>query len=342
MTTIRDGVPPLPRRAVLGAALAPLALPLALPAAARAQGTGAAPWPTRPVTLVVGFPPGGQTDFAARVIQPQLTAALGQAVAIDNRGGAGGNLGTEAVLRARPDGYTLLAGNSSPMAINPHTFPNMRIDPLELVPIGLALQSSMVLCVHPSVPATNAAEFAAWVKSRPGGLDYGAASAGSLSHCAMELLRTRIGNPRMESIPYRGSGPAMQDFIANRFGAMFDGASVVAPFLKAGQLRGILVTGERRSPAFPDVPTATEQGLEDFAFTAWIGLFAPRGTPPEVVARVNAAMNAALADPQVRERITVQGDEPGGGTPEQFGAMVRRDHARWGEVVRASNIRVEG
>jgi tripartite-type tricarboxylate transporter receptor subunit TctC len=157
----------------------------------------------------------------------------------------------------------------------------------------------------------------------------------------MEMFRNRIGNPPMEHVPYRGSGPAMQDFIAGRFSAMFDGASVVAPFIKAGQLRGFLSTGEKRIPAFPDIPTAAEMGLQDFVFTAWIGLFGPPGLPPETVQRLNAGLNQALQDETVRKRITDQGDEPGGGTAEQLGETVKRDHARWGEVVKANNIRVD-
>jgi len=317
-------------------ALATGAAALAAPHLALAQA-----WPARPVTLIVGFPPGGQTDFAARMVQPGLSAALGQPVVIDNRGGAGGNLGTEAVLRARPDGYTLLAGNANPLTINPHTYPSMNFDPLRLMPIGLALQSALILCVHPSVPARNVAELAAWLPTQPRGVDYGTGGVGSLSHVAMELLRSRIGNPPMEGIPYRGSAPAMQDFIAGRFSAMFDGASVVAPFLRANQLRGILATGERRIPAFPDIATSAEQGLQNFTFTAWIGLFAPPGTAPEIITKVNAALNTALDDATVRERITTQGDEPGGGTIEQMATLLRRDHAMWGEVVRANNIRVE-
>jgi tripartite-type tricarboxylate transporter receptor subunit TctC len=145
----------------------------------------------------------------------------------------------------------------------------------------------------------------------------------------------------MEHIPYRGSGPAMQDFIANRFSAMFDGASVVAPFLQSGQLRGILATGQNRSPAFPDIATSAEQGLADFTFTAWIGLYGPPGLPREIVQRANAALNQTLADPATRERMTSRGDEPGGGTPAQLGAIMAADYARWGEVVRNANIRAE-
>ncbi|EFH11340.1 Bug family tripartite tricarboxylate transporter substrate binding protein [Pseudoroseomonas cervicalis] len=322
------------RRGLLAAAGAGLALPAIAPGLARAQGA----WPQRPVNLIVGFPPGGQTDFAARIVQNGMAAALGQPVVVENRGGAGGNIGTEAVLRARPDGYTVLAANSSSMAINPHTFPGMKIDPLELVSVGLALQSSLVLCVHPSVPAKTLPELVSWLKAQPNGVDYGTPAAGSMSHCAMELFRSRIGRPAMQDVPYRGSGPAMQDFIAGRFSLMFDAASVVAPYVKEGQVRGMLVTGQNRAPAFPDIPTAAEQGLEDFIITSWIGLSVPKGTPAEAITKLNEALNAALRDPNVRERITSQGDEPGGGTAEAFDAMLRRDHARWGEVVKANNI----
>lgn len=323
----------LTRRAAFGLA----AGGLATPHLANAQGA----WPTRPVTLVVGFPPGGQTDFAARVVQNGLQAALGQPVVIDNRGGAGGNLGTDAVLRARPDGYTLLVGNSAPMTINPHTMGPLTFDPLNATPIGMMLQSSLILCVHPSVPARNIGEFVTWVRSRNGDVNYGSASAGSLTHTAMELLRLRAAPLPMEHVPYRGSGPAMQDFIAGRFSAMFDGASVVAPFLQAGQLRGILATGANRSPAFPDIATSAEQGLQDFTFTAWIGLYGPAALPREIVQRANAALNQALSDPATRERMTSRGDEPGGGTPEQLAEITRADHARWGGVVRSANIRAE-
>lgn len=326
----------LTRRTALGLAAAGLAAP----ALVSAQGSQ---WnPTRPITMIVGFPPGGQTDFAARVVQAGMQAALGQAVAIDNRGGAGGNIGTEAVMRARPDGYTILAGNISPMAINPHTMEGMTIDPREMVPIGLALQSSLILCTHPSMGVSNLAQLREWIGRQPrGSINYGSASAGSLSHIAMELFRERIGRPEMQHIPYRGSGPAMADFIGGRFNLMFDGASVVAPFLQDNRLSGVLATGRTRSPAFPNIATAAQQGLANFEFYAWIGLFAPRGTPPEVVARLNAALNAALADPATRERMTSRGDEPGGGTPADMGRMMADDHRRWGEVVRANNIRAD-
>ncbi|MBP0444080.1 tripartite tricarboxylate transporter substrate binding protein [Roseomonas sp. SSH11] len=328
---------PLSRRGALAGAAG---IGLASPSVSRAQGA----YPNRPVTLVVGFPPGGQTDFAARILQQGLAAALGQSVVIDNRGGAGGNLGTDAVLRARPDGYTLLVGNANPLTINPHTFQGMTIDPLRLTAVGMMLKSALILCTHPSVPAKNPAELATWARQQNGGngINYGSGSAGSLTHVAMELFKNRVGNPPMEHVPYRGSGPALQDFIVNRFSAMFDASSVMAPFIRSNQLRPMLQTGPARIPAFPDIPTAAEAGLPDFVITAWIGLFGPPGMPQEIVQRLNTALNQAVGDQTVRERITSQGDEPGGGTAEELANLLRTDHARWGEVVRANNIRADG
>ena len=217
----------------------------------------------------------------------------------------------------------------------------MTINPLELEPIAMLLQSGLIFCLHPSVPAKTVAEFAAWAKSRMGDVDYGSASSGSLSHVAMELFRSKIGSPEMTHVPYRGSGPAMQDFIAGRFQIMCDAASVVAPFVQANQLRALMTTTAERIPAFPDIPTAAEQGVPDFVVLAWIGLFAAKGTPREVIQRANAAVNQACQDEAIRRNITSRGDEPGGGTPEQLGEIMRRDHARWGEVVKANNIRAE-
>jgi tripartite-type tricarboxylate transporter receptor subunit TctC len=319
-------------------ALAGAAGALALPGLAGAQQA----WPTaRPITMVVAYPPGGQTDFAARVAAPGIQAALGQTVLIDNRAGAGGNVGTDYAMRARPDGYTLIAANSAAQTINPHTFPVMPFDPLRLTPIGLLLQSALVLCVHPSLPIRNVAEFTAWVKAQRGGANYATSSVGSLTHVTMELLRARIGNPDMEAVSYRGSGPMIQDLITNRLPAAFDASSVLAVYLKSGQLRGIMVTSEKRVPAFPDIPTAAESGIPDFVVTAWIGLMGPPGLPPDIVARTNAALNTAMTDAETRRKIIDLGDEPGGGDAASLEARMRREHAQWGEVVKKAGIKVE-
>ena len=325
----------LKRRAVLGGAAAGMAG--LLPGVGHAQA-----WPAgKPITLVVAYPPGGQTDFAARIAQPGLGSALSATVVIENRAGAGGNIGTEAVVRARPDGFTMIAANSAAQTINPHTFPSINFDPLRLTPIGLLLQSALILAVHPSLPIRNVAEFTAWVKAQRGGANYATSSVGSLTHVTMELFRARIGNPDMEAVTYRGSGPMIQDLIAGRLPAAFDASSVLAPFIKSGQLRGIMVTGAERVPAFPDIPTAAEQGIADFVITAWIGLMGPPGLPAEIVARTNEALNTAMRDAETRKKITDQGDEPGGGSAQELGERMRREHALWGEVVRKAGIRVE-
>ncbi|MDB5380189.1 MAG: tripartite tricarboxylate transporter substrate binding protein [Rubritepida sp.] len=271
-------------------------------------------------------------------MQSGLSRALGQPVVIENRGGAGGNIGTEAVIRARPDGHTLLASNSSPMVINPHTFPAANFNPLDLVSIGMILDAPLAFCVHPSLPVRDAREFEAWLKSQPAMVDYGIPASGSLPHLAMEMFRERLRLLEMQAIPYRGSGPALQDFIAGRFPIMTDSLSVMAPALSGGQAHGILISSEARVPAFADVPTGGEQGIADFVVGAWTGISAPSGTPMEVVRKVNAALNEALADPTVRERITAQGAVVIGGTAEAFDARVRADHARFGAVARANNI----
>jgi tripartite-type tricarboxylate transporter receptor subunit TctC len=303
----------------------------------------AASWPTKPVTMIVPYPPGGQTDFGGRVINQGMTSALGQPIVIDNRAGAGGNIGTTEVLRAAPDGYRLLVGNSN-MTINPHTYSSPSPDPLQLTPIGLILQSSLILCVHPSAPVKNVEEFVAWVKQQDGqrgGMDYASSGNGSLTHAAMELLRDRMGKPKMTHIPYKGSGPALQDVITGRIQAIFDASSVVAPFIKSGKLRPIMTTGAARVPAFADVPTAAERGIKDFNVVAFIGLYGPPGLPADIVRRANAALNTTLATPATQKTITDLGDEVGGGPPERLGGMTRDFFKLWGEVARANNIRAD-
>ncbi|WP_376096482.1 Bug family tripartite tricarboxylate transporter substrate binding protein [Roseomonas sp. CCTCC AB2023176] len=328
------------RRAAL-AATAGAGAALATPGLVRAQAPAAGAYPSRPITLLVPFPPGGQTDFAGRIVQTGMQQSLGQPVVIDNRPGASGFIGTEAVMRGRPDGYTLLVGNSATMTISPHTLQNVTLNPLETAPIGVMLQSALVLVVHPSLPVRNVQDLAAWIKQQPRGADYGVSSAGALTHCAMELFRQKIGNPAMEMIPYRGSGPAMSDLITNRFGLMFDASSVLAAFIRSGQVRPLMVTSPQRVPAFPDVPTAAEAGIPDFVVQAWIGLYAHKDTPADILTRANTALKAALTDPTVRERITSLGDEPGGADAAELGERTRREHALWSRVVRDANIKAE-
>lgn len=326
------------RSLLLGAAALGLAT-LAAPAA-----WAQAAWPGKPVSLIVGFPPGGQTDFAARVLQGSLQTALGQAVIIDNKAGVNGNLAAADVMKSPADGYRLLVGNGS-MTIAAHVYTTLGIvDPRQLTPIGTMLQSALVLAVPASSPVKTYAQFVELVQSKGKGgqgIDYGTGGVGALPHVTMELLRERLGNPKMNHVPYKGSSPAMTDLIAGRLDAMFDASSVIAPFIKSGQLRALLVTSDKRVPAFPDVPTAAEAGLKDFHIVSFIGLYGPPGLPADIVAKANSALNTALKDPTVVKSITERGDEPGGGTAEQLGQMTRSQYKTWGEVVKANNIRAD-
>lgn len=328
---------PSRRVALLGAAFALGAM--AVPATF-AQAT----WPSKPVTLLVGYPPGGQTDFAGRVLLGSLQTALGQAVVIDNKAGVNGNLAAADVLKAPADGHRLLVGNGS-MTISAHVYTTLGlVDPRQLTPIGTMLQSALVLAVPASSPVKTYAQFVAHVqaKSKAGnGIDYGTGGVGALPHVTMELLRERLGEPKMNHVPYKGSSPAMTDLIAGRLDAMFDASSVIAPFIKSGQLRPLLVTSDKRVPAFPDVPTAAEAGLKDFTVLSFIGLFGPPNLSPEIVKKANAALNTALKDPAVIKGIVDRGDEPGGSTPEQLGALVRSQYKTWGDVVKANNIKAD-
>lgn len=323
------------RRELLGASLYLPAL-VAWPGLAGAQSA----WPNKPVMLVVPYPPGGQTDFAARLINPGMASTLGQPIVVDNKPGANGNIATAEMLRTPADGYKLLVGNSN-MTINPHTFPTPSPDPLKLVPIGLILQSSLVLCVNNDVPARTFQEFVAYANERrkDDGLLYASGGSGSISQATMELVRDRIGRPRMTHVPYKGSGPAITDLIGGHVQAMFDGASVVAPYVKSGKTRPLLTTGTTRVAAMPDVPTATELGLRDIVVYGFVGLYGPPGLPAEIAARANAALNAALKDENVRKSVTDLGDEPGGGSMDRLAAMTRDSLNRWGEVAKISNIK---
>ncbi|MFC5608328.1 Bug family tripartite tricarboxylate transporter substrate binding protein [Variovorax soli] len=233
-------------------------------------------WPTKPVTLVVGYPPGGQTDFAGRVLTAVMQESLKQSVVIDNKPGVNGNIATDYIAKSAPDGYRLLVGNGSNMVLNPHTYRNTPVaDPLKLTPIGLLLTSGLLLVVPSSLPVKTVEEFIAWVKQQDKEgkiVDYASGGPGSLVQTTMELFRERIGKPRMSHVPYKGSGPAMTDLVAGRIPCMFDAASVVAPFIKSGQLRPLMATGPKRIPAFPDVPTATERGIKDFQVISFIGM----------------------------------------------------------------------
>ena len=301
-------------------------------------------WPTRAVALVVGFPPGGQTDFAGRVVADKMQAALGKPCVIENKAGVNGNIAAQEVLRVKPDGYRLLVGNGA-MTIAPHVYTSApMVDPRKLTPICNLLQSALILCVSATSPIKTFDDFVALAKKRDGdgpGIDYGSGGVGSLTQVSMELLRERLGIRNMNHVPYKGSSPAMIDLVAARIDAMFDAASVVAPFLTSGQLRPLLATGPKRIPAFPDVPTAAEVGVKDFEVLSFVGLYGPPGLSDDIVTKANAAVNEALKDPVVIKNITDRGDEPGGGTAADLAKLTSDQYELWGKVTRDNNIKAD-
>ena len=302
-----------------------------------AQGTS---WPTKPVSLIVGYPPGGLTDAGARFVTRGMAAALGQPVLIDNKPGAGGNIAASEVLRAA-DPFKLLVANTS-FTINPHTYATPSPLPTQFTSIGLILESQMVLCVNPASPAKTLAQFIAWVKAESTkDFSYASSGNGGNTHLAMEYFRERTELPKMSHVPYKGSAPAIQDVVGNQVPCMMDAASLLIPFIASGKLRPILVTGSARLPALPDVPTATELGVKDFVVTVFVVLWGPPNLPAEIVKKANAAMNAALSDPAISGQITKNGDAVGGGSAERLAELTASNYKLWGEVARRNGVRAE-
>ena len=325
------------RRTIFKLASAATATAALAPFTAWAQGTQ---WPSKPVSILVGYPPGGLTDAGARFVSRGMATTLAQPVVIDNKPGAGGNIAAAEVQRAN-DPYKLLVANTS-FTINPHTYSTPSPVPTDFTPIGLILESQLVLVVNQASPAKNLAEFVAWVKAdSEKGFSYASSGNGGNTHLAMEYFRERAGLPKMSQVPYRGSAPAIQDVVGNQVPCMMDAASLLIPFITSGKLRPILVTGKARLPALPDVPTATELGIKDFVVTVFVGLYGPPKLPADVVAKSNAAMNAALSDPAVTAQITKNGDMVGGGSAERLGTLTRDNYKLWGEVAKRNNIRAE-
>lgn len=322
------------RRAVLGWTLAAGAGLHAVPAAA--QGT----FPSRPLRMVVPFPPGGIADIAARAIGAEMARDLGQPVVVENRPGAAGNIGAEAVARAAPDGYTLLHAVASAFTANPHLYGNMPFDPLkDLVPVTETIRGGMVLLVRPDFKAANLREWLAQVKAQPGRLSYASYGNGSFPHLNMELVKSMTGT-HVVHIPYRGAAPAMQDLLAGQVDMMFDQSATALPQIRAGKVRPLAVNTPQRMAALPDVPAIGEV-LKDFDGSGWQGIWVPAGTPPAVIQRLNQAAVKALAVPEVRKRFTDAGLEVVGSTPEQTRAKVERESARWKGVIDYAKIKVD-
>ena len=316
--------------------LVALAITSAIPMAGHAQS-----FPTRPVSIVVPFPPGGTTDIAARAIAVEMGKLMGQPITVDNRGGAGGNIGSEYVARSTPNGYTLLMTTTNIHAINPLLYSKMSFDPnKDFVPVAPLLMGSLVLVAHPSVRANNLRELIALAKSKPGGLTVASAGAGTINHLAAELFKQMAG-VFIVHVPYRGAGPALADLIGGQVDLMIDGIPSALPHIRTGKLRGIATTGTKRADALQELPTIAEAGLPGFEATVWFGLLAPAGTPQEVIQRLNAEATKGANSPEFRERMVAAGFEVVSGPAEKLADMIRTDVARWAPVVKASGLKIE-
>jgi tripartite-type tricarboxylate transporter receptor subunit TctC len=297
--------------------------------------------PGRPVTLIVPSAPGGTTDFAARLLAEPLSQRLGVPVLVDNRGGANGAIGAQAVARARPDGHTLLVQYSGFHVGSPAVVRNLGWNPrTDVVPVALLMDVPQVLLLHPSVPATTFAEFVAYAKANPTALNYASSGNGSVQHLGTEQLK-RLTGIQMEHVPYRGAGPAIQDLLAGRVQVFLTTPPPALAFLQTGQLRALLLSAQERHPALPSVPTAAEAGLPGLSAEAWFGVFAPARTPDALIGRLAAAVDAIIATPDYRARAEAQGAAIRRMTPNELGARVERELVEWVEVVRAMNIPIE-
>jgi len=308
----------------------------------RAQGA----WPTKPVRVVVPFAPGGTTDILARALAPELAKALGQSFIIENKAGAGGNLGADIVAKSPPDGYTLLMGTVGTQAINPSLYPKMPYDAAkDFVPITLVAGVPNVLVMNPAkakaARITDVRSLIAYARANPGKLNMASSGNGTSIHLSGELFKTMTGT-YMVHFPYKGSGPALLDLIGGTMDLMFDNLPSALPQVKAGKLVALAVTSSERSAALPDVPTIAEAGpVKGFEATSWFGLLAPAGTPADIVQRVQQESAKALASPALKERLLSQGAIPGGTSPAEFGRFIAAETKKWAAVVKASGAKVD-
>ncbi|HEY1288729.1 MAG TPA: tripartite tricarboxylate transporter substrate binding protein [Burkholderiales bacterium] len=305
-------------------------------AAANAQEA----YPSRPVKFILPFPPGGGTDILGRIIAERLSASLGQPVVTENRGGAGGNVGAEAAAHSAPDGYTIVLVAPS-LAISPSLYSKLNYDPVkDFSPISLVATVPNVMIANPSVEAKNLQEFIALARSRPGQMNFGSGGAGTSNHLAGELFNIVTG-AKLVHVPYKGVNLAMQGVLAGEIQLVFIGIPAALPHIKAGKLRALALVAPQRSPALPEVPTVAEAGLKDFEVTTWYGVLAPAGTPRPIVTRLNGELVKIMHTPEVKERLATMATDPLTSTPEEFAAYLKREIAKWGEVVRKANLKAD-
>lgn len=302
--------------------------------------TQAQTYPEHPVRFVVPYPPGGGTDVIARIVQGKLQAALGQNIVIDNKGGAGGSVGTDVVAKAPADGYTVLFTLNS-HTVNPAIYAKLPFDTLkDFEPVGTVASLPQILVANPAFPANTVAELIALAKAKPGTLAYASVGVGSPGHLAGELFKLRTGT-QMTHVPYRGGGPAVTDVMGGQVPLLWVSIPAAAQFVKSGKLKALGVSTLKRSAAFPDVPTLQEAGVPDFEVDSWYAMFVPAKTPKPVIAKLNQALNTTLQDPDVREKLLQQGSEAVGGTPETLGKTVDAELVKWARLAKDANIKAE-
>ncbi len=313
------------------------AIALALTGGAWAQGN----YPTRPISLVVGFAPGGGTDITARTIAKKLSEYIGQQIVVENRAGAGGNIATDMVAKANPDGYTILLGNVGSLAVAPHLNSKLPYDPLrDLAPISMAVVFANVLVVNAAVPATTLAEYVKLANSKPGGMSYGTSGIGGAGHLAGELFRF-MAKANLVHVPYKGGGPAMSDLLGAQVPSLFASAPSAVTHVKSGKIRALATTGAKRSASFPDVPTIAELGYPGYEATNWYAFVAPAKTPREIIGRLNREIVRTLNTPEIRDQFLSHGEEPTPTTPEDLGKTIARELETWGRVVKQAGIQAQ-
>ncbi len=311
-------------------------LGIALLAAAPSWAQGG--FVTRPVTMVVGFAPGGGTDIAARIIAKKLSENIGQTVVVENRAGAGGNIATEFVAKSLPDGHTLLLASVGSLTVAPHIVAKLPYDPLkDLAPITMAVVFPNVLVVHPSLGVNSVGDFVKLAKDKPGSISYGSSGIGGAGHLAGALFGI-VGKLDIVHVPYKGGEPAVRDLLGGQIGAVFATPASSGPHIKSGKIRAIAVTGRNRSPAFPDVPTIAESGYPGYEATNWYAYVAPVKTPKDIVARWNQELVKTLSDAEVQRQLLANGLEPQPGTAEALAKTIESEYATWGRVVKEAKI----
>ena len=317
------------------AAFAALACILVVQPAAAQSG-----YPSKAIRWIVPWPPGGGADVLSRMLSPKLSEALKQQIVIDNRGGAAGNIGAELAAKSPADGYTIVFAYSGTHAINPSIYSRMPFKESDFAPIILLSAVPQVLVVHPSLPVKNVKDLIALAKKRPGQLTYGSSGNGAFNHLTGALF-ANLAKINIVHVPYKGGGPAAVALLSGEITMILGEPASIVGFVKAGKVRALAVTGEKRALGMPELPTMAEAGVPGYAATSWNGMLAPAGTPGDIIKRLNAEFNRIIGDPEMKKRMLDNGYEPAGGTPEKFGEHIRAEIAKWAPVVKATGVRVD-